>query len=552
MDSNRRASVSFAPTRRASISLASGQFKLAQLGSIADFYQFDQTKLQPDGVQIKAKHTSTGAERGLISISKEDAVELNRCRQEMKHLKAIDHPNIAKLIETFEDESYLFMIGELCVGGPLQGVIDRLGHLCEVKCASVMQQVFRVVCYLHDSCGICHRDLTTDTFVFLIGNLRCIEKNPIKLSGCRKALDFRRDPHMKERVSKPHYSAPEMVTGHYSKAVDMWSCGVIMYTLLMGCVPFPFQGREDLQVYESIKAGKFNTDSALWKGLSKEVKVLVKKLLAVDQDQRLDAKHAANAKWIRDTVPKANISTQQGSLLGGLTTFGDHGPLKQAALHVIAGQLDDSETRQLREIFNSMDDNGDGLLSPEEVKAGLQKTALKEMLPEIEQCLMELDTDGNGSVDYTEFLAATIDKQLYVQEDLCWAAFQVFDKNGDGSISVEEVEERLLQGKVDKTVTDQLYLELDANGDGEIDFFEFMEMMTRDVVAKDIVLHGGEHLREEDGEGSKARSGGPIRRRIMSMLPISRVRSALGYTAQASARMASIVFPRMGSRMLRS
>merc|ERR1712039_1141879 len=100
---------------------------------------------------------------------------------------------------------------------------------------------------------------------------------------------------------------------------------------------------------------------------------------------------------------------------------------------------------------------------------------------DLQQIMEEVDSDGSGVIDYTEFLAATLDKQMYIQEDVCWAAFRVFDRNGDGKISKEEIAQVLGDGDVknlgNRDQLAELMRDVDKNGDGQIDFEEFMAMM---------------------------------------------------------------------------
>merc|ERR1712176_1303075 len=128
----------------------------------------------------------------------------------------------------------------------------------------------------------------------------------------------------------------------------------------------------------------------------------------------------------------------------------------------------------------ALDENGDGLLTINEFKEGLTKAGFKEIPADLQQIMEEVDSDGSGAIEYTEFLAATLDKKMYIQEDVCWAAFRVFDRNGDGKISKEELKLVLGDGDVQNTCQKEmaeLMKAIDDNGDGEIDFNEFMQMM---------------------------------------------------------------------------
>merc|ERR1719453_2550854 len=127
-----------------------------------------------------------------------------------------------------------------------------------------------------------------------------------------------------------------------------------------------------------------------------------------------------------------------------------------------------------------LDDNGDGLLTAAEMKAGLAKAGLKDIPQDLQAILEEVDSDGSGVIDYTEFLAATLDKKVYMAEDVCWQAFRIFDRDGNGRISKDEISLVLNDGGVQSAAAKdmaEIMKEIDKNGDGEIDFQEFMGMM---------------------------------------------------------------------------
>merc|ERR1711865_1136525 len=104
-----------------------------------------------------------------------------------------------------------------------------------------------------------------------------------------------------------------------------------------------------------------------------------------------------------------------------------------------------------------------------------------ELPVDLNQIVADVDGNGSGVIDYTEFLAATLQKKLYLQEDVCWKAFTTFDQNGDGKISPEELRQVLTNGSVEEALgaesIAELMREVDGNGDGMIDFDEFMDMM---------------------------------------------------------------------------
>lgn len=154
--------------------------------------------------------------------------------------------------------------------------------------------------------------------------------------------------------------------------------------------------------------------------------------------------------------------------------------LQQAALTAIAVQASPDDIKELKQIFQSLDKNGDGSLSFEELKTGLGHKENAETLLEI---LKAADTDNSGSIDYTEFLAATMDAQIFLRDDYLRTAFDMFDKDGSGKIDKEEIRSLLcgedLSQIVSKDELEKYLAEVDENGDGEIDFTEFQLMMEK-------------------------------------------------------------------------
>ena len=143
-------------------------------------------------------------------------------------------------------------------------------------------------------------------------------------------------------------------------------------------------------------------------------------------------------------------------------------------------QVSPAEVKELSLLFKQLDADCSGTLTLDELIRGLDGYEQKDKLIEI---LKGADTDQSGDLNYTEFIAATMNDNIYLRDDYLKAAFKMFDTDGSGKIDSTEVV-ALLSGEdltnlISKEAIDTALKEIDQNGDGEIDFDEFMQMMKR-------------------------------------------------------------------------
>jgi calcium-dependent protein kinase len=262
----------------------------------------------------------------------------------------------------------------------------------------------------------------------------------------------------------------------------MWSAGVIMYIMLCGYPPF--HGTNDRDVIQKVRLGTFQFAFEDWRDISADAKALIRGLLSYHPKDRLSADAGLNHSWLKRSLPKEREVFIKRGLIDNLRKFRSGNRLRKAALHIIASQLAEDKIEDLRDLFLTLDTNSDGQLTLQEMIVGIEKAGIKEVPPDLNQLLTAIDVQGTGAIDYTEWLAATLNKKHYMQENVCWAAFRVFDQDGDGKISQAELKailetdedvQRSLGGEM--SAIEQIMLEVDTDGDGQIDFYEFMEMM---------------------------------------------------------------------------
>lgn len=219
---------------------------------------------------------------------------------------------------------------------------------------------------------------------------------------------------METKAGTPSYVSPEVLAGNYGIECDMWSAGCILYILLCGYTPF--YGDDDYELCQNVLKGQFDMDGEEWEEISKEAKRLVKSLIC-KPEKRLTAQEALDHKWFKKVLKdekKYDITAKSAAVkLDAFGHFGDNTKMKQAALTAISVQVNPDEIRELKELFMALDVNGDGSLSLDEVERGLKgKTNGDGIL----SLLKAADTDGSGDINYTEFIAATIDKNIFMNE----------------------------------------------------------------------------------------------------------------------------------------
>ena len=149
--------------------------------------------------------------------------------------------------------------------------------------------------------------------------------------------------------------------------------------------------------------------------------------------------------------------------------------MQQAAIHFIVSQLTSKEEiAELQKAFKALDLNSDGKLSRDELIEGYRVTLGDMAEEEVDRIMKAADTDGSGEIDYSEWIVATTDKRKLLTDDKLNVAFNMFDRDGGGSISSEEVKEVLGVGKnISEHIWNEIVSEVDPNGDGEISFEEF-------------------------------------------------------------------------------
>lgn len=440
---------------------------LYTLGKILGQGQFGTTYLCTD--------KSTGLDFACKSIPKrkllckEDYEDVWREIQMMHHLS--EHPHVVRIRGTYEDPGSVHLVMDLCKGGELFDRIVKKGHYSEREAAKLIKTIVGVVETCH-SLGVMHRDLKPENFLFDNDQ----EDSTLKATDFGLSVFYKPGEIFSDVVGSPYYVAPEVLCKHYGPESDVWSAGVILYILLSG-VP-PFWAETEIGIFRQILQSRLDFESEPWPAISDSAKDLIAKMLERNPRKRISAHQVLCHPWIIDDTI-APDKPLDSAVLSRLKQFSAMNKLKKMALRVIAERLSEEEIGGLRELFKMIDADDSGSITFEELKEGLRKVGSELMESEIKDLMEAADIDNNGTIDYGEFLAATVHLNKLEREENLLSAFSFFDKDGSGFITIDELTQACVEFGLGEVHLEDMIREIDQDNDGQIDYGEFAAMMRK-------------------------------------------------------------------------
>ena len=427
------------------------------------------------------KHNISGTIRAMKAIKKtSDEDEENNEYEiinEINILMKMDHPNIVKIFEFYNSDTTYYLITEYCEGGSLFDLIIKNGPFTEIQASYIMHQIFSVVNYCHKM-KIIHRDLKPENIL--------INKNEngfvkIKICDFGTSLMFKRGEIQNQIVGSIYYIAPEVLKKKYNSKCDIWSCGIIMYILLTG-VP-PFGGKDNKTIIKKILLSDYDKNK-----LQKKCKPcidLIDKLLERDVKKRIRADTALAHKWFQIYKSyEIRVDIEDPKLIktyiDNLKNYKKSSEIQEIALaYLVHNHPELEEVDNACKFFGIIDKKGNGKINKEELYNGLSEIYKSDKLKEdVEKIFENLDINKDLYLEYEEFVRAAIDKSIFLTDSSLKFAFNYFDKDNKGEITVEDLCSIFSGDSLSKKELERIKkLVNKISHDEKIRFQEFCEIM---------------------------------------------------------------------------
>ncbi|KAL4577398.1 hypothetical protein LXL04_013507 [Taraxacum kok-saghyz] len=372
------------------------------------------------------------------------AIAIDDVHREVTILKALSgHDHLIKFYDAYEDHDNVYLVMEFCEGGVLlDRILARGGKFTEEDAKSVLIQILTVVAFCHLQ-GVVHRDLKPENFIYATKD----KDAELKVIDFGLSDFISPDERLDDIVGSAYYVAPEVLKRSYGREADVWSTGIMAYVLL--CGNRPFWGRTESGIFRAVLKNEPAFNETCWTKLSFEAKDFVKSLLNKDPRKRLTAVQALCHPWIRnghEIKPPFDIT-----ILKFVKRYICSSSLHKATLQALSKTLTFDELVYTKEQFSMLEPNDSGYISVETFKTVLKKystDAMKES--SVLDFLESLGKLQYRKMDFEEFCAASLRvhqlEGLDRWEEQTQTAFEIFEKDGNRSIAVEELASELSLG----------------------------------------------------------------------------------------------------------
>ena len=423
-------------------------------------------------------HKVTGQKRAIKQIKKVLLADLKEdVLYEFNLLRQLDHPNITKVYEAYEDASSIYIVSELFEGGDLYNKMSKEGFFDEKKAAIITKQILVSLAYCHEK-NLTHRDLKPQNVMMEDTSLN------LKLIDFGFAKYYKPAALCDEQLGTPIFMAPEIINGKkYDAKVDIWSLGIMVLMMLTGKIPYKANSLESL--YKEIAQSAFDDKFfSQFKYISQPGISFMVSALKLNPLERFTAKQLLDHPWLSKEVPAIALPGEVvAEMKSNIRKMVGANRMQNAVFSYLALNANkNDQIKMIKELFVKLDTSKDGKLSKNEVLMGFRlfPGEMPFSLKDADEMFTTMDKDGSGTIEYSEFLQALISKAELTNEMNLKAAFAFFDSDGNGYITASELIP-LFSNNVSKIACidiQKIIDEADIKKDGKIEYEEFKIMMS--------------------------------------------------------------------------
>mmetsp|Transcript_147298 Transcript_147298/g.270533 ORF Transcript_147298/g.270533 Transcript_147298/m.270533 type:complete len:547 (-) Transcript_147298:30-1670(-) len=420
----------------------------------------------------------------------------------IKKLQEIEHPNVCRLIEAFDDYGCLYIIYQNVGGKTIVDEINNTKFMSEQKAADVGRQIIRALNCASTN-GLIHGSLVPKNILVQpaggiivtdVGLIDLVKQDEITKAN-KASFSF-----LAPELLRPWYelqkSHPDALKGFKmipldpedktkkSAPNDIWSVGAILFFLLTGHPPF--MGKFAVNVAKGVIEEDAKVSTSM-KKVSNDAQTLISSMLSKKAADRPTAEALLKDKWLMEKN-KDKISNEplDKEIFANFASLKKETHFKKFLMKMVATNLPPKKVRELEKNFNKADLDGDGFISLEELRKFVkQNPDMAQMgltAEEAEHAFHEVDTDGGGKISLNEFIAATIDSQQVMVESALRDAWKAIDSNHDGKITKKEMQAVVTEvdGKLGKEHIKELQKMINSEVHGELTFEDFCALATEE------------------------------------------------------------------------
>ena len=417
--------------------------------SIEKHYRFRSILGQGSfGVVHRVIHLSSGQVRVCKSIAKKtSSIPAHQLESEIRIIAELDHPNVIRMHEFFEDDEYIHIIMEYCTGGD---VLTMIKNSIKAKSAIpvenvrvILHQILRAVAFM-SARRVIHKDLKPEN-IMLVPSRSKTGPPIVKIIDFGLSELFAENQHTSNMVAgTAFYMAPEIFRPPFNHKCDVWSCGVIAFFLATGFLPFFGATVPEVKsnvLYRRLQwpATFAGTDKPLV--VAPEFRAFIERVLEKDPNLRPSAVEALADPWIRESKHEATISR---AIALNMLSFSKLSLLKRAVINLIAHVWHFEEFENIIEMFSALDSGNDGLVSVSSLASAIEKRGFTSI--DAWSAARSLDLSRSGFITYTAFTAGLILPLIDSDKGILLCAFNSFNPIHKDVVAVTSIFD-VLSGK---------------------------------------------------------------------------------------------------------